>query len=131
MVFKNYFYFILFLSLVFSATLRSQVLLEKYPDPFKNKVIVSHYSVYQLEKIRTTDTLKFNTINYYYTQSFIFEPVDCVNCRPINPSDFDITQYEHLRKRSERYTRSFYKYGFKLTLLSMDELTYKLPIHNQ
>ena len=128
---KSYFCCILLFSFFLSTGLQSQTLVEKYPDPFKNKVILSHYSVSQLQQIHATDSMKFNVINYYYNQSFIIEHVDCVNCTPINLTDFDITQYEHLRKRHERVTHSFYKFGFKLTLLSIDELTYKLPIHNQ
>ncbi|MBI3517983.1 MAG: hypothetical protein HY062_01315 [Bacteroidetes bacterium] len=98
-------------------------------DPFENRVILNHYSLQELQSIQQTDTLKFNKIVYYFTKSFIFEAQECLKCDPVTSSTFDVSKYEYLRQKSTRYTRSFGKYGFKLTLLSIDELQYKLPIH--
>jgi hypothetical protein len=103
----------------------------KLNDPFQNAVILSHYSTTDLAAIQVSDTVKFNTIEYYYTQSFLLETIACSNCIAFDASKFDVSTYERFRKKSERYTRAYDKYGFKLTLLSIDELTYKLPIHNQ
>ena len=99
------------------------------PDPFQNPVILQHYTVQDLQSIQQTDSVKYNTIAYYYTQSFIFTNDTTCNCVPLSITDFDISQYEYLRKKSKQYTRYFEKYGFTLTLLSIDELLYKLPIH--
>jgi len=97
-------------------------------DPYQNQIIKAHYKTAELHSIQQNDSLKFNSIVYYYTKSFILEKVSC-NCDQIDLLTFDISQYEYLRKKKERYTRHFEKYGFKLTLLSIDELKYKLPIH--
>ncbi|MCD6019861.1 MAG: hypothetical protein K0S53_2982 [Bacteroidetes bacterium] len=98
-------------------------------NPYQNPVILNHYSVPELQSLQASDTVKYNSIRYYYTSSFIFEPYACNSCNPIAISDFDVSQYEYLRQKSKRYVRHFSKYGFKLTLLSINELTYKLPIH--
>lgn len=101
-------------------------------DPYSNPVILKHYSVSELQQIESSDSVKFNSIIYYYTQSFFVEKVDCPTCdEEVNLNKFDISKYEYLRKKSERYVRHAEKYGIKLTLLSIDELVYKLPIHNQ
>ena len=98
-------------------------------DPFNNPVILNHYTVKDLQLLQKTDTVKFKTIAYYYSESFIFEEVECKNCERIHLASFDVSQYEYLRQKNKRYSRTFEKHGFKLTLLSIDELTYKLPIH--
>lgn len=92
------------------------------------QVILQHYTLQELQSIQQTDSVKYNTIFYYYTQSFIFETVAC-NCQQIPFEQFDISQYEYMRKRKVRFTRHFEKYGFKVTFLAIDELKYKLPIH--
>lgn len=98
--------------------------------PYSNPVLLTHYSEAELGQLYLQDSLKYKTIVYYYTQSFIVEPVTCSECRPFDPQKFDVSEYERFRLQSARFTRSFYKYGFKLTLLSVDELEYKLPLHN-
>lgn len=97
-------------------------------DPFQHPVILQHYDAAQLATLQQTDSLKFKTIVYYYTQSYIFETVDDNSPTPQAESSFDVSKYEYLRKKDKRYERYFEKYGFKLTLLSIDELVYKLPI---
>lgn len=97
-------------------------------DPFQHPVILQHYDALKLATLQQTDTLKFKTIVYYYTQSYIFEAVDDNSPTPQAESTFDVSKYEYLRKKDKRYERYFEKYGFKLTLLSIDELVYKLPI---
>ncbi len=101
-----------------------------FTDPFQNPVILQHYDAQELTSIRQTDSVKFNTIRYYYTQSFTLEEVSC-NCIPPTPATFDVSNYEYLRKKEVRYERHFEKYGFKLTLLSINELQYQLPIHDK
>lgn len=98
-------------------------------DPFTNPVILSHYTVAELQQYQINDTAKFNAIVYYYTQSYIVEAFICDVCPAFDPATFDVSKYEYIRKKTERYTRDFYKYGFKITMLSVDELKYKLPIH--
>lgn len=109
----------------------AQVDFDKKIDPFSNSVILNHYSVGELQSIQTNDSVKFNTIVYYYTQSFSVQKVDCPTCDDVDISKIDISNYEYMRKKSERYVRHAEKYGFIITLLSVDELTYKLPIHIQ
>lgn len=98
-------------------------------NPFDNPVILNHYSVQDLQSLQQTDTTKFNSIVYYFTSSYIFEETECNNCIPVSVINFNVSEYEYLRQKTSRYTREFKKYGFKLTLLSINELTYKLPIH--
>lgn len=98
-------------------------------NPFENPVILSHYSVQDLQSLQLNDSIKFNRIVYYYTSSFIFEESECNDCSPVSLVNFDVSDYEYLRQKNARYTRNFWKYGFKITLLSINELIYKLPIH--
>jgi hypothetical protein len=97
-------------------------------DPYQNTIILQHYSIQDLQSLQQTDSVKYNALKYYYTQSFMFLNELC-NCDPLLVEDFDVSQYEYLREKSKRITRHFEKYGFKITLLSIDELLYKLPIH--
>jgi hypothetical protein len=127
---KNYSFAIL-LFIISNIKLYSQEEIAKNPDPYTNPVILKHYSVAELQAIQASDSIKFNSIVYYYTQSFSIEKVDCPTCENVNIAKFDISKYEYLRKKSERYVRHAEKYGFILTLLSIDEMTYKLPIHIQ
>ncbi len=124
---RNYFYStILLISL--SHVLSGQTS-EKINDPYQNPVILKHYSVSELQQIEASDSVKFNSIIYYYTQSFLLEKVDCPTCGEVDINKFDVSKYEYLRRKSERYTRHAEKYGIIITFLSIDELEYKLPIH--
>lgn len=100
-------------------------------NPFQNQVILKHYSVQDLQAMQQADTLKFKTICYYYTQSFSFKSKKCDGCPPVTVDMFDVSEYEYMRKKDKRFTRHFEKYGFEITFLAIDELQYKLPIHNQ
>lgn len=91
--------------------------------------LLNHYSVDELNDLQANNTEKFTTIHYYYTQSYIIEKTECFECGETDFTKFDIVPFERFRKKSERFTREFDKYGFRLTLLSIEELEYKLPIH--
>ncbi len=119
--------FILIFLYFLSITVKGQV---STSNPFENAVILNHYSVQDLQSLQQNDSTKFKSIIYYYTSSYIFEEKECNDCTPVSAINFDISEYEYLRQKSTRYTKDFWKYGFKLTLLSINELTYKLPIHN-
>ncbi len=98
-------------------------------DIFQNYAVRLHYDSLDLAAIQQSDSAKLNTIRYYYTQSYLFETTEC-SCTPPSADTFDISQYEYLRKKNVRVERYFEKYGFKLTLLAINELHYRLPIHN-
>lgn len=98
-------------------------------DPFQNYAIRLHYDSLELVSIQQNDSSKFNSIRYYYTQSYVFETVECL-CTPPSAATFDISQYEYMRKKNVRVERYFEKYGFKLTLMAINEMPYRLPIHN-
>jgi hypothetical protein len=98
-------------------------------DIFQNYAVRLHYDSLDLATIQQSDSTKFNTIRYYYTQSYLFETTECL-CTPPSADTFDISQYEYLRKKNVRVERYFEKYGFKLTLVALHELHYRLPIHN-
>lgn len=125
----------LFLVLVFFG---SSIITWAQPDtllntakfsPYTSPVLLKHYTAAELHAMETSDTLKFKTIIYYYTQSYIAKPVTCTGCNTFVPDQFDVFEYERFRKKSSRYHRVWTKYGFELTLLSINELKYKLPIH--
>jgi len=97
-------------------------------DPFTNPVILSHYSIQELQDLQLNDPVKFTTISYYYTNSYIIQSVNCNECRKFDPASFDVSVFERFRLKSERFERTFTKYGFKLILLSIDELEYKTPV---
>jgi cytochrome c-type biogenesis protein CcmH/NrfF len=96
---------------------------------YSNPVILAHYDSTALAWMESNDLIKFNTVVYYYTQSFIVEKLDCENCENSSLNDFDVSKYEQFREKNTRYVRVYPKEGFKLTLLSMSELLYKMPIH--
>ncbi|HEX8516198.1 MAG TPA: hypothetical protein VF868_08360 [Bacteroidia bacterium] len=124
--------FIKYISALFilgnSSLAFAQISLEPHNTVFSNPVILSHYSVDELNSIHNTDSLKFETIEYYFTKSFIVEAIPCTECRIFNASTFDVSRFEYLRLKSQRFERTFTKYGFKLILLSIDELEYKTPV---
>lgn len=95
----------------------------------KDHAIWKHYTKDQLIEMQQTDTLKLRTIIYYYSESYILTPIPCTNCVEYNLKKFDVSKVEKYRKKSERFEHDFEKYGVHLTLLSIDELEYKLPIH--
>jgi len=89
--------------------------------------LLTHYSQEELDEIETTDALKFNTIVYYYTKSYIVEKIASINATSIDTAAIDVSKFEHLRKEHERAVMTFEKDGFRLILLSLDELKYRLP----
>lgn len=98
-------------------------------NPFDNAIILKHYTVQELKNYQINDSLKFKMIAYYYTQSFSVEKMTCDECPDFNPETFDVSDYEYLRDKEKVVSRGFYKYGFKLTLIPISKLKYKLPIH--
>lgn len=94
-----------------------------------NKVILKHYSRSQLNDLKLTDSLKYNTILYYYNDSYILTQIPCTECVAFDINNFDVSWVEKLRKKTTRVEYTFDKYGIKVLLLSIDELVYKLPIH--
>lgn len=120
--------FLLFLSFQGATGQTSTSLKAINSDPFSNPVIQKYYSSDMLHSIQSQDSLMFETIVYYFTQSFIVEPGTCYDCIPQDLSQFDVSLYENLRLKNERYTRDFEKQGFKLTLLSYSELKHMTPL---
>lgn len=95
----------------------------------RNPVILSHYTTDELQALAINDSTKLHSIVFYYTQSFIVEPLACVDCLPFDSASFDVTRYEHLRAQDTVYTREFTKYGFRLTLMPVNALPYRYDIH--
>lgn len=113
---------------IFQFVLYTPAQAQSSTDPFSNPVILKYYSATDLQEIQQCCPEKFQTITYYYTQSFIVEPIACSECTPIDLHNFDISQYEYLRKTDELFTRDFDKYGFRLTLLPISQLTHRTPM---
>lgn len=97
-------------------------------EAMKHPVILQHYSASELVELERISPEKLTTIIYYYTQSFIVEPIQCTECLPFDSLNFDVSKYEYLRKTDETFVRTFDKYGFKLTLIPVQQLTYIIPI---
>lgn len=87
------------------------------------------YTVEQLDEIKTLDPEMYTALTYYYTQSYLLETFDCGECTPIDPATFNIGEWENLRKREDYRVWTNYKRGFKLTLIPMTKMDYKLPVH--
>jgi hypothetical protein len=118
-------YFSVLLFLFFNTLMSGQGTLQTVVrDPFSNPVILSHYTASELQQLSPQ---KLNAITYYYTQSYILDSIACNECRTFDRVHFDVSQFEQFRKQDERFIREYYKYGYRLTLLSRDELEF-LPV---
>lgn len=93
------------------------------------KILLNYYSIDEINDIKVNDSLKFNTLCYYYTSSFEIEKINCDECMSFDSKDFDINIYEHKRLENENVSIENIKYGFRLTLIAEKDLKYKLPIH--
>jgi len=89
--------------------------------------VLAHYSVTELEEMRTLTPNDYIIFTYFLTQSYSIEHMDCFECTPVNLQTFDITRYEYLRKKDETMIYEDPKHGFKLTLYSMQSLPYRTP----
>jgi hypothetical protein len=98
-------------------------------EAMSNPVILGYYSAEELSEMERDAPEKLAAIIYYYTASFTVEPVECDDCIPFDPALFDVSKYEQYRLADETYSRTFEKYGFRLTLVPVNQLTYKLPVH--
>lgn len=126
-------FFLLVISFAFILPSNAQTQLPSPPvtiNDYWGPVVLSHYTPVQLAIIKNNDTTKYNTILYYYQQSFIIEPIACSDCilKPLD--EVDVSEFEKFRMQSTRFVREYDKYGFRITLLSIDELLYRLPMHN-
>jgi hypothetical protein len=92
------------------------ILKDKYPDSLITMI--------------KADSVKYNLLRYYHKQSFILEKIACKDCKQPDFIRFDVSPFETLREQRTRYIRVYEKYGFKLTLLSLSELLYTIPIQN-
>lgn len=104
---------------------------EKEHFPTIPKVMLNHYSASDLEEIKNEDSLKFVSLIYYYSRSFILEKIDCEDCLSFDFADFDISMYENKRQENDNVTIINNKYGFMLTLIACKDLLHKLPIHSK
>lgn len=111
---------IIFISIVFFSIAKVNA-----QSDFDSRLL-NHYSPEDLTFLQANDSVKFNTISYYYTQSYFVEIVPCNQCVVTDTATFDIWIYESLRKQNERVVK-IVKYGIKLTLLATDELIYLMP----
>jgi hypothetical protein len=89
--------------------------------------MLNDYTVGQLDEIKTQDPDLYIALEYYYTQSYVIEVIDCEECSPIDPATFNIGQWEYLRKREDYRVFVNPKRGFRLTLTPISKLEYKLP----
>ena len=99
-------------------------------EAMAHPVIMKYYTPEQLQYLELHDTTELKSIIYYFTQSFTVIPVQCDDCLPFDPAQFDISKYEHLRLENETYIRTFDKYGFKLILKPVNEMPYYYAIQH-
>lgn len=92
--------------------------------------ILIHYTKEELEDFAANNPEKLAVLSYYFTASFILEAEACTDCLPFDPSQFDISKFEHLRQKSVRVEIDQAKYGIKIILLAADELEYLTPLQN-
>jgi hypothetical protein len=92
--------------------------------------IARYYTLAQLQELEQHDTTELHAVIYYYTHSFIVEPIQCSDCLPFDSTNFDVSKYEYLRLTDQTYIRSFDKYGFKLILLPINAMPYYYPIQH-
>ncbi|MGV3632341.1 MAG: hypothetical protein ACO1O6_14125 [Bacteroidota bacterium] len=120
---------LLFLLLGFPLFCHSQITVTD-PDLPGSALVSTLYSDADLNEIANLQPAKLEAIWYYYTQSFILEPLKGDEHIPFDVTHFDISKYEHLRQKDSRRVKEDPKRGFRLTLLSTEELQYKLPVHS-
>lgn len=89
--------------------------------------LLNYYSEADLIDLEKNNPQKYNVIYKYYTSSYLFEKTECSGCIETDAATFDVSAYESFRKKSERVIIVQNKYGFKLTLLAIDELDYTMP----
>jgi hypothetical protein len=95
-----------------------------------DSVIVKNNNIAYLDSVKQ-DSVKFKQLDYYFKKSFILEYIACSNCQKFDPTFFSVLPYEMFREGKSRYVRVYDKYGFKLTLLSLDELEFVLPFQEK
>ncbi|HTL82722.1 MAG TPA: hypothetical protein VL651_13505 [Bacteroidia bacterium] len=118
---------ILLFSLFFLAgKINSQTTLADSAASFP--VISQHYTNADLQQM---DSTKLKTIIYYYTQSFTVTPIACTDCVPFDSVNFDVSQYEAVRQWNTTYARDYDKYGFRLTLVPIKDMQYRMPIYDR
>lgn len=91
-------------------------------NPYTSRVIAKYYSKEELQFIETNHPEKFKKIKYYYLHSFIVSDMNCTTCPDYNPELIDIREYNHLRKPYERVTITNEEFGYRVTLLSEQEV---------
>ncbi len=119
-------------ALVLSALLcifPEQVGAQTASEAMSSPVIMGYYSAEELSELERDAPEKLATIIYYYTASFTVEAIECDECIPFDPALFDVSKYEHYRLADQVYSHTFEKYGFRLTLVPVNQLKYKMPVH--
>ncbi|CAN5134612.1 hypothetical protein BH09BAC5_BH09BAC5_03730 [soil metagenome] len=115
---------------VFIVLSGSKVSAQTAAEAMTHPVINQYYTPEQLLYLEQNDTAKLASIIYYFTQSFIVEPIQCSDCLPFDSLNFDISKSEYLRLDTTTYIRVFDKYGFKLILLPISEMPYYYDIQH-
>lgn len=89
-----------------------------------------HYSASEIQQMKSASPEKYTSLDYYYNRSFIIEGSLREGAIFLDPyTDFDVSKVEHLRHTTERISFPYRKSGYTITLLSIEELEYRLPIH--
>jgi hypothetical protein len=89
--------------------------------------VLNHYSIEELNDLKTNYPLDYAIFTYYLTKSYSLEITSCDGCTLIDPSTFDISKYEYLRKKDETVIYHANKLGFVLTVYSIQSLEYLTP----
>jgi hypothetical protein len=89
--------------------------------------VLNHYSIEELNDLQTNHPQDYAIFTYYLTKSYSLEITSCDGCTLINPSAFDISKYEYLRKKDETVIYNDEKHGFILTVYAIQSLEYLTP----
>lgn len=117
--------------LLFCIITGTKVYSQTAAEAMTHPVIMRYYTASELQYLEANAPQKLAAIIYYYTASFVVEPISCNDCVPFDSTQFDVSQYEQFRQLDQAYVRVYEKYGFKLTLLPVSQLVYTIPIQER
>ena len=88
--------------------------------------LLHHFTHQELIDLENDSEEKLNAVEYYYLNSYSLEIMeDCIACPGIDVNNFDITLYEHYRKKDETAVYRDNKNGFILYLVPLNDLEYQ------
>ena len=91
--------------------------------------LLLNYSEKELMEMSDIESEKFQKISYYYLNSYTIENIQIDEQVPFDINQFDISKYEKFRHKTDVIEKLDFKRGVKISLIPIDSMEYKLPIH--